>query len=164
MNRRKQQILSVILGLVSGLWSLGWMPPCMADPISGIAIATPALSEVTVSEVSPSVLPLEVAEAMSVAGGETGSAAAPTLGKEVGAEIFEVHCAGCHVNGGNIIRRGKNLKMRALQRNHMDTVEAIAHIVTVGKRPMSAYADKLTPEEIEAVSVYVLDQAQHDWK
>jgi cytochrome c6 len=81
-----------------------------------------------------------------------------------GEQIFEIHCAGCHPNGGNIIRRGKSLTMRALRRNRMDSVEAIAHITTVGKRPMSAYQDTLTDDEIQAVSEFVLDQAQHDWK
>ena len=81
-----------------------------------------------------------------------------------GAQIFEANCAGCHINGGNIIRRGKNLKMKALQRNQMDSLEAIAQIVTNGKRPMSAYRDRLTTEEIEDVSAYVLEQAENDWK
>lgn len=81
-----------------------------------------------------------------------------------GEQIFDIHCAGCHPNGGNIIRRGKTLKMRALRRNNMDSVEAIAHITTVGKRPMSAYQGTLTENEIQAVSEFVLDQAQHDWK
>ncbi len=80
-----------------------------------------------------------------------------------GEQIFEVHCAGCHLNGGNIIRRGKNLKMRALRRNHMDSVEAIAHITTYGKRPMSAYQDTLSKEEIHAVSAFVLDRAKQGW-
>lgn len=29
-----------------------------------------------------------------------------------GGQIFSVHCAGCHVNGSNIIRRGKNLQKK----------------------------------------------------
>ena len=33
-----------------------------------------------------------------------------------GAQLFELHCAGCHLNGGNIIRRGKTLKLAALER------------------------------------------------
>lgn len=90
-------------------------------------------------------------------------AAMQATADSTGEQLFEIHCAGCHLNGGNIIRRGKNLKMRALRRNHMDSVEAIAHIVTYGKRPMSAYADKLTPDEIERVSAYVLTQAEHGW-
>lgn len=81
-----------------------------------------------------------------------------------GAQIFEAHCAGCHINGGNIIRRGKNLKLKALRRNQMDSLEAIAQIVTNGKRPMAAYGDRLTLEEIEDVSAYVLEQAEKDWK
>ena len=81
-----------------------------------------------------------------------------------GAQIFELNCAGCHINGGNIIRRGKNLKQRTLERNVMDTLEAIAQLVTNGKSPMSAYGDRLTPAEIEAVSAYVLEQADQNWR
>lgn len=54
-----------------------------------------------------------------------------------GAKVFEVNCAGCHINGGNIVRRGKNLKMKALKKNGMDSIEAIASIVTNGKNNMS---------------------------
>ena len=32
-----------------------------------------------------------------------------------GAQLFELHCAGCHLNGGNIIRRGKTLQLAAFQ-------------------------------------------------
>ncbi|BAZ45015.1 cytochrome c6 [Chondrocystis sp. NIES-4102] len=81
-----------------------------------------------------------------------------------GSKIFEANCAGCHANGGNIIRRGKNLKAKALAKNKVDTVEAIALLVTNGKNNMSAYKDKLTAEEITAVSTYVLEQAQQNWK
>lgn len=78
-------------------------------------------------------------------------------------QLFESNCAGCHAKGGNIIRRGKTLKLRALQRNHMDSVEAIQAIVTQGKNNMSAYGDRLSSDEIEAVSVYVWQQAQAGW-
>lgn len=81
-----------------------------------------------------------------------------------GAQVFEMQCAGCHINGGNIIRRGKNLKQKALEKNGYDSVEAIAQIVTNGKNNMSAYGDRLTPEQIQAVSSYVLEQAQQGWK
>jgi len=77
-----------------------------------------------------------------------------------GAKLFEVHCAGCHINGGNIVRRGKNLKLKTLEKNGYGTVEAIAEIVTNGKANMSAYP----PEQIEIVSVYVLEQANQGWK
>jgi cytochrome c6 len=89
----------------------------------------------------------------------------PTLAADTanGAKIFSVHCAGCHLNGGNIIRRGKNLKLKALKRNGMDNVEAIASIVANGKNNMSAYKDRLSAQEIQAVSAYVLEQAEKDW-
>lgn len=90
----------------------------------------------------------------------------PALAEEVtdGAKIFTVHCAGCHPNGNNIIRRGKNLKMRALKRNKVDTLDSIVNIVTYGKNNMSAYEDKLTQDEIKIVSQYVLDQAKNNWR
>jgi cytochrome c6 len=81
-----------------------------------------------------------------------------------GAAVFEANCAGCHINGGNIVRRGKNLKSKALHKHQVDTQEAIASLVTNGKGIMSAYGDKLSPQEIIDVSAYVLQQAAQDWK
>jgi cytochrome c6 len=80
------------------------------------------------------------------------------------AKIFEVHCAGCHLNGGNIVRRGKNLKQKALKKYGMDSIDAIANIVTNGKNNMSAYKDRLSEQQILDVSAYVLEQAQKDWR
>lgn len=79
------------------------------------------------------------------------------------APLFETHCAGCHINGGNIIRRGKNLKQRALKRNGYEDVDAIATLITNGKGNMSAYGDKLSSEEINALAQYVLDRAAVNW-
>jgi cytochrome c6 len=81
-----------------------------------------------------------------------------------GAQLFTVHCAGCHANGGNIIRRGKTLKLKALTKNHRDTPEAIAELIRQGKNPMPAYNDRLTSPEIAAVAAYVLEQAELGWK
>lgn len=81
-----------------------------------------------------------------------------------GAQVFEVHCVGCHINGGNIVRRGKNLKQRTLQRRGYDSVAAIAQLVTHGKGLMSAYGDRLTPAEVTAVAEYVLERAANNWK
>ena len=81
-----------------------------------------------------------------------------------GEKVFEMNCAGCHVNGGNIIRRGKNLKIKALHKYGYDSVEAIAEIVTYGKNNMSAYEDKLSSEEIQNVAQYVIQKAENNWK
>ena len=81
-----------------------------------------------------------------------------------GAEIFSIHCAGCHPNGNNIIRRGKNLKKRALRRNKLDSADAIASLVANGKNNMSAYKDRLSENQIENVAAYVLQQAEKGWR
>ncbi|MGK7931855.1 MAG: cytochrome c6 PetJ [Microcystaceae cyanobacterium] len=94
-----------------------------------------------------------------------GIAIAPVYATETvnGAKIFETNCAGCHLNGGNIIRRGKTLKKKALTRYKMDTLEAVMNIVSNGKGVMSAYSDRLSATEIETVANYVLKQAENDW-
>jgi cytochrome c6 len=89
---------------------------------------------------------------------------AHALDTKNGAEVFSANCVGCHINGGNIIRRGKNLKKRALKRYGMDSLEAIENIVTNGKNNMSAYKEKLTTAEIKNVAAYVLEQAENNWK
>jgi len=81
-----------------------------------------------------------------------------------GAKVFKANCAGCHAGGGNIVRRGKNLKLKTLHKRKVDTQDAIATLVTNGKGIMSAYGDKLTPEEIANVSAYVLERAEQNWK
>lgn len=82
---------------------------------------------------------------------------------ETGAKLFEVQCAGCHINGGNIVRRGKTLKLKALERNGYASIASISDIITNGKGNMSAYKDRLTQSEIEDVAAYVLDRANKDW-
>ena len=81
-----------------------------------------------------------------------------------GAKIFSVECAGCHINGSNIIRRGKNLQLKALKKNGYDSTDAIASIVANGKNNMSAYKDRLSQQQIEDVSAYVLEQAEKGWR
>ncbi|MGK7890799.1 MAG: c-type cytochrome [Leptolyngbyaceae cyanobacterium] len=90
--------------------------------------------------------------------------AAPVVSGLDGAQLFSTHCAGCHPGGGNIVRRGKSLKMRDLKRQHVDSVEAIATLTTNGKGLMSAYGERLTPAEIASISDYVWQQAQQNWK
>ena len=83
---------------------------------------------------------------------------------ENGTELFDVHCAGCHPNGANIIRRGKNLKQKALNRHGYTSVDEIATLITNGKGLMSAYGKQLSENEINALANYVLEQAAINWK
>ena len=80
------------------------------------------------------------------------------------AEVFSINCAGCHSNGGNIIRGGKNLKQKALKRYGMDSIANIANLVTNGKNIMPSYKDRLSEQQIIDVSAYVLLQSESDWK
>ena len=77
--------------------------------------------------------------------------------------LFKKHCAGCHINGGNIIRRSKNLKLSSLKRNGIDTQEAIAKIASRGLGIMSGYQDQLGENGDQMVANWVLRQAQRAW-
>ncbi|MGD1949166.1 MAG: c-type cytochrome [Leptolyngbyaceae cyanobacterium] len=83
---------------------------------------------------------------------------------ETTGELFKAQCAGCHPNGANIIRRGKNLKQKALKRYGYESADAIATLITNGKGLMSAYSDRLSEDEIASLASYVLEQAAVNWK
>jgi cytochrome c6 len=80
-----------------------------------------------------------------------------------GAQLFEAHCAGCHLQGGNIIRRRKTLKLAALEREGIASPEAIAAIAARGVGQMSAYGEVLGSGGSEAVAAWVWQQAQAGW-
>jgi cytochrome c6 len=80
-----------------------------------------------------------------------------------GAQLFENHCAGCHVNGGNIIRRGKTLQLKALERQGLASQEAIAAIAAAGRGQMSAYGSVLGDDGVGDVAAWVWQQALADW-
>ncbi|MDX2096551.1 MAG: c-type cytochrome [Leptolyngbyaceae cyanobacterium bins.59] len=80
-----------------------------------------------------------------------------------GAKIFTSNCAACHLGGKNLVVAPKTLKMDALKQFGMDSLEAIQAQVTKGKGAMPAFKGRLTSEEIEAVSAYVLSQAEKGW-
>ncbi len=87
----------------------------------------------------------------------------PISVSEPAASLFTANCAGCHAGGGNVIRRGKSLKSKALARYGYDDAESIAQIVTNGRGIMPAYVDRLSSEEIGALAQYVLQQAEAGW-
>jgi cytochrome c6 len=91
---------------------------------------------------------------------------APAIAADLshGAEIFNANCAGYHANGGNIVRRNKTLKLKALSKFGMDSITAIADIVANGKNNISAYKERLNRQEIEDVAAYILAQAESDWQ
>ena len=65
------------------------------------------------------------------------------LNETEGEHLFIEKCSGCHINGGNIIRRNKTLRLRDLKRNGLDTPEAIAKIAREGIGIMDGYKESL---------------------
>jgi cytochrome c6 len=82
---------------------------------------------------------------------------------EEGALLFENHCVGCHLNGGNVVRRGRTLKLAALQRNGIAGPEEVARIAAAGIGRMSGYGAALGEGGAEAVGRWVWQQALTDW-
>tara|TARA_Y100001968_G_C19342936_1_gene710504 strand:- start:80 stop:457 length:378 start_codon:yes stop_codon:yes gene_type:complete len=80
-----------------------------------------------------------------------------------GESLFKHHCAGCHVNGGNIIRRSKNLKISSLKRNGIDDPELIAKIAREGIGIMDGYGDLLVDNDDLILANWILEQAQKAW-
>jgi len=80
-----------------------------------------------------------------------------------GAQLFQAHCAGCHVNGGNIIRRSRTLKLAALERQDLASQAAIARIAAGGIGQMSGYEAVLGDAGVDAVASWVWQQAQAGW-
>jgi len=92
-----------------------------------------------------------------------GLLVAPPVWAADGAQLFEAHCAGCHLNGGNIIRRGKTLKLAALQRQDLASRQAIARIAAEGIGQMSGYKAVLGDAGVDAVAGWVWQQAEAGW-
>ena len=80
-----------------------------------------------------------------------------------GEQLFDLHCAGCHPNGGNIIRRGRSLKLKDLSKRGLDTPEAIATIAREGIGQMNGYGHVLGEGNEDVVGSWVWLQAQNAW-
>ena len=80
-----------------------------------------------------------------------------------GKDLFIKHCSGCHINGENIIRRKKNLKLKALKRWEIDNPEAIARIAREGIGSMSGYKEVLGEGGDQLVARWIWMQAQNAW-
>jgi cytochrome c6 len=69
------------------------------------------------------------------------------------------------VGGGNIIRRGRTLKLQALQRHGLDSAEAIATVAAGGLGQMSGYREALGGDGgAEDVAAWVWQQALQGWQ
>ena len=80
-----------------------------------------------------------------------------------GEDLFLMHCSACHIEGGNIIRRSKNLKLTALKRNGLDNEDAIAQVAREGIGSMSGYQEVLGEGGDQLVAIWIWEQAQKAW-
>ncbi|MDP6202861.1 MAG: c-type cytochrome [Prochlorococcus sp.] len=85
------------------------------------------------------------------------------LDSSTGEFLFKEHCAGCHINGGNIIRRNKTLRLKALERYGLDNPEAIARVAREGIGQMSGYENVLGEGGDQLVAIWIWAQAQKAW-
>lgn len=80
-----------------------------------------------------------------------------------GAKIFSANCTVCHAGGRNLIMGNKTLKKDALEKYGMYSLDAIKTQVTKGKGAMPAFAGRLSAQQIDDVTAYVLGKADKGW-
>lgn len=80
-----------------------------------------------------------------------------------GATIFSANCAACHTGGRNAVNPQKTLSKEDLIKWDMFDLDKITAQITNGKAAMPKFGGKLSPEEIDTVANYVLDQAEAGW-
>lgn len=80
-----------------------------------------------------------------------------------GAKVFSANCAACHVGGGNLVNGAKTLQKADLEKYEMASLDAIKTQVTNGKNAMPSFSGRLTPDQIDNVAAYVLDQSGKGW-
>ena len=85
------------------------------------------------------------------------------LNADLGESLFKKNCAGCHINGGNIIRRSKNLKISSLKHNGINEPDTIAKIARQGIGIMDGYEEQLGDDGDQIVANWILEQAQKAW-
>ncbi len=85
------------------------------------------------------------------------------IDKSESADLFIKNCAGCHIKGGNIVRRNKTLSQKDLLRNGIENPQEIAKIAREGIGSMSGYKEFIGEEEIEKLANWIWEQSQNAW-
>ena len=67
------------------------------------------------------------------------------------------------MTGGNVIRRGKTLRLAALRRAGLQSGADVARVAALGQGQMGGYGDVLGAGGPEAVGDWVWEQALADW-
>ncbi|GBF89429.1 cytochrome, chloroplastic [Raphidocelis subcapitata] len=120
---------------------------------------------------------LRLAAAAAAAAALAGcGAAAPPPAVAAVTETFAAKCAGCHMNGGNVLQAGATLFTEDLQRNGRADPEGLYQIVYSGKGKMPGFGTECAPkgactfgprlsdEEVREMADYVAERAAAAWK
>ncbi len=137
--------------------------PACAGPTEDSTRASNSLSAVTPSDSEDAQGRDDSSEELASLPSEVAS---PTPGADAdaGKALFEsARCAACHAGGKNVIVPQKSLSKEALRAYRMDSITAIANIVTEGKNAMPAFQGRLSDSEIDALAAYVLSQSKSGW-
>lgn len=100
---------------------------------------------------------------------------APSAEAEV-VQDFNTKCLGCHYQGGNVLQAGATLFEADLQKNGVASPDALYKIIYQGKGKMPGFGKdcapkgqctfgpRLTEQEVESMTAYVLERASQGWK
>ncbi|KAF5833745.1 hypothetical protein DUNSADRAFT_9812 [Dunaliella salina] len=89
---------------------------------------------------------------------------------------FTTKCAGCHLNGGNVLAAGASLFPEDMQRNGFADPEAMFNLIYKGKGRMPGYGEgcapkgqctfgpRLSDDDIRGLVAYVNERAAAGWK
>mmetsp|Transcript_24266 Transcript_24266/g.62627 ORF Transcript_24266/g.62627 Transcript_24266/m.62627 type:complete len:187 (+) Transcript_24266:1122-1682(+) len=89
---------------------------------------------------------------------------------------FTTKCAGCHLNGGNVLAAGASLFPEDMQRNGVADPESMFNLIYRGKGRMPGYGEGCAPkgqctfgprisdEDIRGLVAYVNERAAAGWK
>lgn len=85
----------------------------------------------------------------------------PVLTGNPGYPVYKKHCRRCHGNRGDAARASRMAKRKVslIDAAYRDTTDVadVRRVVSTGRGRMKGYENKLTPEEVEAVSRYILE-------
>jgi cytochrome c6 len=76
-----------------------------------------------------------------------------------GKSLFMDNCSVCHRNGQNIILPEKNLQLKTLKLNGMNTSKSIVYQIVNGKNGMPAFGGRLNEKDIEKITEYILRES-----
>jgi cytochrome c6 len=102
---------------------------------------------------------LVLAIALLISGLNFPALAEPLDGKQ----LFTANCTACHLGGNNVILANKTLRIEALEKYEMNSLEAIETQIKHGKNAMPAFGGRLNDDQIAAIAAYVLEQSAQGW-